>query len=42
MVEVHRNPADAWSDGAQSLFIPQFEELVKGLRPFVEAAGKQL
>lgn len=42
MVEVHPNPAEALSDGAQSLFIHQFEELVQGLRPFVEAAGKRL
>ena len=42
MVETHRNPAEAWSDGAQSLFLPQLEELVRGLRPFVEAAGKKL
>ncbi len=42
MVEVHRNPVEAWSDGAQSLFMPQFEELIRGLRPFVEAAGKEL
>ncbi len=42
MVEVHHNPAEAWSDGAQSLFVPQFEELLQGLRPFVEAAGKRL
>ncbi len=42
MVETHRNPAEAWSDGAQSLFLDQFAELVRGLRPFVEAAGKQL
>ena len=40
MVEVHRNPAEAWSDGAQSLFPDQFERLVSGLKPFVEAAGK--
>lgn len=42
MVEAHRNPAEAWSDGAQSLFMHQLDELIRGLRPFVEAAGKQL
>ena len=42
MVEVHRNPAEAWSDGAQSLYPDQFEALMRGLRPFVEAAGKVL
>ncbi len=40
MVEVHRNPAEAWSDGAQSLYPEQFDALMRGLRPFVEAAGK--
>jgi 3-deoxy-7-phosphoheptulonate synthase len=42
MVEVHRNPTEALSDGEQSLFPEQFRELMNGLRPFVEAAGKQL
>ena len=42
MIEVHVNPAEAWSDGAQSLFVDQFEELMQGLRPFVEAAGRHL
>lgn len=42
MVEVHRNPAEAWSDGAQSLYPDQFEALMRSLRPFVEAAGKVL
>jgi 3-deoxy-7-phosphoheptulonate synthase len=42
IVEVHRNPAEAWSDGEQSLFMPQFDALMRGLSPFVEAAGKRL
>jgi 3-deoxy-7-phosphoheptulonate synthase len=42
MVEVHRNPVEAWSDGAQSLFPPQFEALMKSLRPIAEALGKTL
>ena len=28
MVEVHRNPAEAWSDGAQSLNFQQFQEMI--------------
>jgi 3-deoxy-7-phosphoheptulonate synthase len=40
MLEVHHNPAEALSDGQQSLYPDQFEELMKGLAPFVEAAGK--
>jgi len=42
MVEVHHNPTEALSDGAQSLFPSQFEEMMAGLKPFVEAAGKKL
>ena len=42
MVEVHRDPTEAWSDGQQSLFPAQFKALMAGLRPFVEAAGKTL
>ena len=40
--EVHHNPVEAFSDGAQSLFPEQFAELMRGLRPFVEAAGREL
>ncbi|MEX0324546.1 MAG: 3-deoxy-7-phosphoheptulonate synthase [Puniceicoccaceae bacterium] len=42
LVEVHANPKDALSDGAQSLFPDQFAELMQGLRGFVEAAGRTL
>jgi 3-deoxy-7-phosphoheptulonate synthase len=42
MVEVHRDPAEAWSDGEQSLYPDQFESLMAGLRPIVEAVGKRL
>jgi 3-deoxy-7-phosphoheptulonate synthase len=42
MVEVHPNPAAAQSDGAHSLYPEQFDELMIGLRPFVEAAGRTL
>jgi 3-deoxy-7-phosphoheptulonate synthase len=42
LVEAHVNPAEAWSDGAQSLFLDQFEDLMASLKPFVEAAGKSL
>ncbi|MDF1661877.1 MAG: 3-deoxy-7-phosphoheptulonate synthase [Planctomycetota bacterium] len=42
IVEVHRNPAEALSDGAQSLFPDQFADLMRKLKPFVEAAGKEL
>jgi 3-deoxy-7-phosphoheptulonate synthase len=36
MVEVHPNPERAFSDGAQSLTPENFEDLMKGIRPYVE------
>lgn len=40
LIETHISPADALSDGAQSLFPEQFVDLVGRLRPFIEAAGR--
>ncbi|MEO8216860.1 MAG: 3-deoxy-7-phosphoheptulonate synthase [Acidobacteriota bacterium] len=42
MVEVHRDPSHALSDGQQSLNPAEFAVLMRGLRPFVEASGKSL
>jgi 3-deoxy-7-phosphoheptulonate synthase len=42
LVEVHENPSAAWSDGAQSLFPEQFEQLMTQLEPIVSAVGRQL
>ncbi|MEY2480947.1 MAG: 3-deoxy-7-phosphoheptulonate synthase [Verrucomicrobiota bacterium] len=42
MVEVHRDPAHALSDGQQSLYPAEFAKLMRELRPFVEASGKSL
>lgn len=42
LVEVHPDPERAVSDGEQSLDFAEFEALMKGLRPFVEAAGRTL
>jgi 3-deoxy-7-phosphoheptulonate synthase len=42
MIEAHPNPTEALSDGKQSLNPAQFDQLVQGLRPFIEASGKQL
>jgi 3-deoxy-7-phosphoheptulonate synthase len=42
LVEMHENPAAAWSDGAQSLYPEQFERLMAALRPVVAAVGRQL
>jgi 3-deoxy-7-phosphoheptulonate synthase len=42
LVEVHENPAVAWSDGAQSLYPAQFEQLMARLAPICAAVGRQL
>lgn len=36
MVEIHPNPECAWSDGAQSLTFPQFAEMMRDLKPYVD------
>ncbi len=40
MVEVHPRPAEAFSDGSQSLKPETFKELMKELKPLVKLAGK--
>lgn len=42
MIEVHRDPAVALSDGAQSLYPAQFESLMAALRPVAAAVGREL
>jgi 3-deoxy-7-phosphoheptulonate synthase len=42
IVEVHHNPAEALSDGPQSLVPEAFGELVAGLRPLAEAVGRSV
>jgi 3-deoxy-7-phosphoheptulonate synthase len=42
IVEVHPDPERATSDGDQSLDFQEFDNLMAGLRPFVEAAGRTL
>ncbi len=42
IIEVHRDPEAAFSDGKQSLFPEQFARLMEELQPFVDAAGKKL
>ena len=42
LVEVHCNPKEALSDGHQSLDLRQFAGLMRGLHPFVEAAGRRM
>ncbi|MFN3421811.1 MAG: 3-deoxy-7-phosphoheptulonate synthase [Armatimonadota bacterium] len=42
ILEVHPNPAKALSDGAQSLTIEQFGELMRRLEPVAEAVNRKL
>ncbi|MEX1274361.1 MAG: 3-deoxy-7-phosphoheptulonate synthase, partial [Bacteroidota bacterium] len=42
IVEVHPNPEEAFSDGAQSLLPGQFEDLMGWVRKLVQLEGKQL
>lgn len=42
MVEVHPNPEEALSDGAQSLKFSKFELLMKEIKPVVEVMGRKL
>ncbi|MBX3745196.1 MAG: 3-deoxy-7-phosphoheptulonate synthase [Verrucomicrobiae bacterium] len=41
LIEVHPNPAEAWSDGAQQLTLDGFRTLMRDLQPFIAAAGRQ-
>ena len=42
IVEVHPNPAEAWSDGPQSLKPKKFEILMSEVRKIAEAMGRKL
>jgi 3-deoxy-7-phosphoheptulonate synthase len=42
LIEVHNDPENALSDGAQSLFPEQFEELMKQLRMIAPAVGRTI
>lgn len=41
LIEVHPNPAEAWSDGAQQVTLDAFRSLMADLRPFIQAAGRE-
>ncbi len=41
LIEVHPNPAEAWSDGAQQLTLEIFAKLMEELKPFIAAAGRE-
>jgi 3-deoxy-7-phosphoheptulonate synthase len=40
IIEVHPNPAEAWSDGQQQVTFEGFRQLVARIEPFLAAAGK--
>ena len=42
LIEVHPDPDKAVSDGAQSLYVEQFEQLMKELRMIVPAVGRTI
>ncbi len=42
MVEVHPDPARAWSDGAQSLTPKRFAQMIAELRPVAAAVGREI
>ena len=41
LIEVHPNPAQALSDGAQQLSLDDFARLMAGLKPFIVAAARE-
>lgn len=41
IIEVHPNPKEAMSDGAQQVTLTQFTKLMTGLKPFLKAAQKK-
>ena len=42
LIEVHHDPSCALSDGKQSLYPEQFEQLMQALKPLVSLMGKEL
>ncbi|MBI5416499.1 3-deoxy-7-phosphoheptulonate synthase [Candidatus Poribacteria bacterium] len=42
IIEVHSNPEEALSDGAQSLIPEKFDDLMKKLKPVAEAVGREI
>ncbi len=41
LIEVHPNPAEAWSDGPQQLSLELFGKLMRELQPFIRASGRE-
>ncbi len=42
LIEVHPNPEEAWSDGAQSLTFAEFEELMAGVKRYLPLEQRHL
>ncbi|HXG92518.1 MAG TPA: 3-deoxy-7-phosphoheptulonate synthase [Blastocatellia bacterium] len=42
IIEVHPRPQEAWSDGAQSLTIPMFAEMMDELRRYVQVESRYI
>ena len=42
LIEVHPNPAEAWSDGQQQVDFALYAQLVEALHPFFQAVGRPL
>lgn len=42
LIEVHPNPAEAWSDGAQQLTLDGFQRLMNELKPYAAVAGRRI
>src|SRR5579863_5317114 len=40
-IEVHPNPAEAWSDVEQQVSLEMFAKLMEELKPFIAAAGRE-
>lgn len=41
LIEVHPNPAEAWSDGAQQITLAGFKELMWEMKPIIAAVGRE-
>lgn len=41
LIEVHPNPAEAWSDGQQQITFDGFRDLVARIQPFLDAVGRR-
>ncbi len=41
LIEVHPNPAEAWSDGAQQVSLDAFARLMAEIKPFLAATGRE-